>query len=305
MNGKQNPPMSDAAKKYETARTRHFRSTTLHPTDEGTIGNIEKHGCALIHVVSDCRDDLDWSYTIGVFDTCGRPDLVTVGLPHKTAHACLNEAVNLQRAGQDLTLARQAHLLENVDCELRLVDQKWVRQLMNWANWYYGGVDKPVLQVIYPDLQNRFPWDPDFTPRFSQPLMQPGAPWTSIEQDFWDSVEQGGKVPDWNFPDKPHTSAFLSKAVHEGTEPVTYVSHDASDGAWQFLGDTMAEGKPVLVCLHHPIDNDPSLKELADLPLGWYAEREAPGNPWERYELPPEEADEEAEEPAAASEADS
>jgi hypothetical protein len=90
---------------------------------------------------------------------------------------------------------------------------------------------------------------------------------------------------EWKFPDPPHTTAYLSQTIHDGREPVTYVSHDAEDGAWQFLGDTMlAGGGPVVSCLHHPIDNDPSLAELADLPLGWCAERERPGGPWRRYE---------------------
>lgn len=43
-------------------------------------------------------------------------------------------------------------------------------------------------------------------------------------------------------------------------------------------------GGPVIVCLHHPVDKDASLKELADLPLGWIAERENTSAPWVRYE---------------------
>jgi hypothetical protein len=91
---------------------------------------------------------------------------------------------------------------------------------------------------------------------------------------------------EWKFPDPPHTTAFLSQTIHDGTEPVTYVSHDADDGTWQFLGDSMSEvGGPVISCLHHPIDSDPTLTELADLPLGWSAERERLGEPWVRSKL--------------------
>jgi hypothetical protein len=36
-------------------------------------------------------------------------------------------------------------------------------------------------------------------------------------------------------------------------EPVTYVSHDLEDGAWQFLGDSMSGGRePVLLCASIP-----------------------------------------------------
>jgi hypothetical protein len=94
---------------------------------------------------------------------------------------------------------------------------------------------------------------------------------------------------EWKFSDPPHTTAYLSQLVHDGSEPVTYVSHDSDDGAWQFLGESMSDGGgPVVVCLHHPIDNDPSLMELADLPLGWCAERERPDEPWKRCEQEPE-----------------
>ncbi len=50
-------------------------------------------------------------------------------------------------------------------------------------------------------------------------------------------------------------------------------------------------GGPVLTCLHHPIDQDRSLNELADLPLGWFAERATPDAPWIREKHGPEEDD--------------
>jgi len=277
--------MPESVKKFETARTRQLRSTDLNVHDEHTISQIEEFGCSVLSVGRDCRDEFGWTYTIGVFDTCGRPDLITVGLPSKTAHACLNEAVKRQRNGVDLTEVRQMDLIGKVDCEFRPVDPKWVKRLMNWANWYYEGTGYPVLQAVYPDLENRFPEDKGFNLKFVQPLMQPGAAMSQIETDFWESIDVPSKFSNWKFDDPPHTTAYLSKAVHEGLERVTFVSHEASDGAWQFVGDsTMNESGGVAVCLHHPIDSDPSLAELADLRRGWCAERAGPGEPWERYE---------------------
>jgi hypothetical protein len=46
---------------------------------------------------------------------------------------------------------------------------------------------------------------------------------------------------------------------------------------------------PGWTCLHHPIDADPSLKELANLPIGWCGKRTKPGEPWIRQRLEPEE----------------
>jgi hypothetical protein len=154
---------------------------------------------------------------------------------------------------------------------------------MNWAVWYYDGADFPVLQAVYPDLENRFPEDEGFDRAFEQPLMQPTAPMARAEDDFWASADPASSLFNWKFQDPPHARVYLSETVHNGSEPVTYVSHDAEDCSWQFLGDSMSDGGgPVVSCFHHPIDRDPTLTELTDLPTGWYAERDKVGEPWIR-----------------------
>lgn len=279
--------MSPNKKNFETARTRKFRATALSKEDERTINHIEEFGCSVVSVKG-TENGLGWSYTIGVFDTCGKPEIITVGLLPETAHFALDGAARLLR-GVDLTIGRQRDLVGQVDCEFRPVDRKWVEHLMDWALWYYDGSDFPVLQAMYPDLENRFPEDDQFDEAFAQPLMQPAAPMTGVENDFWASTDPKSSLFNWKFSDPPQTRVFLSETVHKGAEPVTYVSHDAEDGAWQFLGVSMCEGGgPVISCFHHPIDRDPSLAELSDLPPGWYAERANVGEPWVRKKHSPE-----------------
>lgn len=231
-----------------------------------------------------------WAYTIGVHDTCGQPELITVGLRSETAQGMLNEAVDRLRQGIDLSRGRHRDLLGNVECEFRPVDPKWVEHLMGWANWYNESSGYPVLQAVYPDLENRFPEEPGFDSAFAQPLMQPGAPTSVLERDFWASADPGSSLFSWKFEDGPHTGVFVSEAVFNGSEPVTYVSHDIEDGAWQFHGNSMSGSRQAkFSCFHHIVDTDRSLEELADLPLGWHAVRVAPGEPWSRGESPPEE----------------
>lgn len=284
----------DSGKQFSTKRTRYLRTTELSKIDDGIIGQVEEHGCSLISVGRQCKDDFGWTYSVGVYDTCGQPELIVVGLPFGVAKSCLNEAARRMRNGVDVTKEQQKELIANVVCELRIVSPNWVRRLMNFANWYNGSADYPVLQLIYPDLQNRFQWEEGFEDRFIQPLLQSGTPCTPVDQEFWDSIgDDEERFPDWKFLDKPHTKVFISKAVQDGNEWITYVTHDHSDGAWQILGDTGIEtGGPELACLHHMVERDPSLMELADLPAGWYAERTAPGEPWERFQSGPEEFDE-------------
>lgn len=281
--------MSGTTKEFETERTRRFRAKGLSEADERTIGNIEQFGCSVVQVKS-TQAGAGWSYTVGVHDTAGKPDIITVGLREKTALVLLNEAAKRLRAGTDLTQGRHREMIGEVECEFRPVDPKWIKHLMGWTLWYYDHEEFPVLQAIYPDLENRFPEENGFDSAFAQPLMQAGSVMTATEDDFWASADPKSSLFDWKFADPPHTRVFLSKKVHDGSEPVTYVSHNEEDGAWQFLGDSMSGGDdPVISCFHHPIDNDSSLEELADLPLGWWAERAKPGEPWVRSKA--EEAD--------------
>src|SRR6266850_1883668 len=88
--------MPPTDKNFETARTRKFRAGSLGKEDERTISHIEEFGCSVVSV-SATNDGLGWSYTIGVFDTTGKPEIITVRLPPGTAHFALNEAAKLQR----------------------------------------------------------------------------------------------------------------------------------------------------------------------------------------------------------------
>ena len=53
------------------------------------------------------------------------------------------------------------------------------------AAWFYEGAEFPVLQAVYPDLENRFPEEANFDLHFAQPLLQPNKTSGTIEDDFW------------------------------------------------------------------------------------------------------------------------
>jgi hypothetical protein len=284
--------MTEPTLKFETERIRRFRTQELGDIDRRTISHIESFGCEVVQVKGDSAGP-GWSYTIGIYDTCGGPEIIAVGLREKTAYFLLNEAARQLRKGINLAEGRHREMIGEVECEFRPVDPKWIKHLMGWANWYYEGFSFPVLQAVYPDLENRFPEEAEFDRSFLQPLLQSDVPMTGTENDFWASADPSSSLFNWKFPDPPHARVFLSKAVNSNAEPITYVSHDLEDGAWQFLGDSMAgNDDPVVSCFHHPIDKDPTLNELADLPLGWWAERIKPGDPWIRRQHEPEEGSE-------------
>jgi hypothetical protein len=93
---------------------------------------------------------------------------------------------------------------------------------------------------------------------------------------------------DWPFAEPIETGVFTTVPVMERREPVRLVSHD-SNGDWQFLCDTTLEPNDLkIVCLGCALEADDTLREVADLPLNWYAERDAVGGEWKRAPRPPE-----------------
>jgi hypothetical protein len=110
---------------------------------------------------------------------------------------------------------------------------------------------------------------------------------------------------DWPFNVPVDTASFCTEKVARLKFPVLQVSHD-TNGDWQFLDATTDEpDECMLLCLGCVFENDRTLAELSDLPLGWSAFRTEIGAEWERWENSPSEEehscehDEEAEEKRA------
>ena len=93
------------------------------------------------------------------------------------------------------------------------------------------------------------------------------------------------KVPadQWPFEDPKNVAAFTVREIVEGDSPILLVTHDEDDGAWQFLtGSTVSTSDMMIVGLGKMVEADPTLRQLADLPLGWRAVRDGPDKPWKR-----------------------
>jgi hypothetical protein len=90
---------------------------------------------------------------------------------------------------------------------------------------------------------------------------------------------------DWPFEDPRNVAVFTTADVIDRSLPIVHVSHDEDDGAWQFHSangapDDRAEHR--LVALEEIVTHDPTIADLADLPLGWRATRGGLGAAWVR-----------------------
>ncbi len=87
----------------------------------------------------------------------------------------------------------------------------------------------------------------------------------------------------WPYSDPPNVMAMTLQQIMDGTAPILLVCRDADDGTWQFLdGNAISMSDALLVCLKNVVALDPSVAELADMPLGTEAVRASAGAPWQR-----------------------
>jgi hypothetical protein len=270
-------------------RIQFLRTQELEKDELKLIEAIEGYGCQVIQVREE-NGISGWSYTVGLYELLQQPEVIVVGLKDGTAHSLLNEvARRLKDTVQIQDGVRQAELLSDMDCEFKIVDLRWIRQTMGYAVWFYGGDEFPVLQCVYPDLQNKLPWEAGFDEswRRRQPLLFARHD-SVVERDFWAANDPDSSLFGWNFPDPPHTGVYTTKRISNGEETILYVWHE-ENGDWQFHGARESNAESAaLVCFHHLVDKDPSLKELRDLPGGWRAWRESVSTPWVRQESEPE-----------------
>ncbi|ODC02011.1 hypothetical protein A3197_21625 [Candidatus Thiodiazotropha endoloripes] len=93
----------------------------------------------------------------------------------------------------------------------------------------------------------------------------------------------GAEEMDWPFDQEKNVATVTTKQVMEENYPVLMVVHYEDDHSWAFTcGTTNKSEDLMLVSMEEATINDPSLREIADLPPGWLAVRTEVGGAWER-----------------------
>ena len=90
-------------------------------------------------------------------------------------------------------------------------------------------------------------------------------------------------MADWKFAEPPKVAVLTTRnvALHGGV--ILFVSHDEDDGMCQFHeGSNLSEDTAMVISLEEAVAIDPSITDVADLPRGWHAWRDAKGQPWKR-----------------------
>lgn len=203
-----------------------------------------------------------FAYTIGLYQTYGHPEIICFGLKPDLLGVVLSHAGDLIKGGQPMQTGRLYEgFLEGYQVQFLPVREEHYRDYLGYAGWFNQGWQFPVLQLLWPDKAQLFPWEPGFNPnwQFKQPLLD-----RNVDFKFYEARDLG---------------VYTTKYFLEGS-PILFVYHD-EDGDWQFhTGDDWQQEDVILVCLEDITRRNPSVNEVYYLPYGASAWRESPDEPW-------------------------
>jgi hypothetical protein len=153
--------------------SRVVRSKGEDRGEQKVIDDIAEFGWHCMHIGAE-REFVEFTFTIGLFQTYRHPELILFGLPSKVAHQVLSIAADAAKSGEPLKLTEPTDaLLEGYPCCFAEVLKTKYREYVGIARWYYEGDDFPLVQIVWPARSGHFPWDQAATAEFkrAQPVI--------------------------------------------------------------------------------------------------------------------------------------
>jgi hypothetical protein len=240
------------------------RTTWQDDDERRVIEDVQEYGWHIV-AIEDDDEGPGFAYSIGLYHTLKKPEIVIFGLKTTDMMNIINVVGEEMRKGKEFEdWMEYDQILDGYHCIFRAVDREFYQEYFGYARWFHEGSDFPVLQCVRPDRGGHYPWHSEFPAahRARQPVL--------------------ARQHSWPFQEGKNRAVFTTKNVIEGTYPILFVSHD-EENDWQFLcGKTNRTEDGRLVCLGHVVEQHPAVAELADLPVGWQAERDGPDKPWRR-----------------------
>lgn len=235
--------------------------------EQRVIDDVNRYGWHIVGIED--GPGPPFAYSVGIYHTLAQPEFIIFGLGTTTMVQIINTIGDEMRKGATFEDWHESdQILDGHSCIFRKVEPDRYPEFVGYARWFYRSDDFPVLQCLWPDNVGRYPWQPE------------------VSLEFFDRQPILGLRHGWPFNEGKNQAVITTRLVLEGGEPIRLVTHD--DDGWQFLcGTTNRTEDGRVVCFKTIFEDDPSLAELADLPVGSKAFRESPGQSWQRMKSEP------------------
>lgn len=260
------------------------------PIDRDCIGTVLEHGWQVVLVGSGTCECCDaggvdpshgdgpaFAYTVGLGHRAGHPELLMSGLDPGLMHRSLNRLAQRILEGRRLA---PGDVLEGVlggaPVAVAAASSYALAEVVTWSGWFHRR--RPdALVLVWPTTSGVFAWQPGAPAVLDelQPVewREPVAPLGPLAAD-----------PPWDFPVPPDDTAFSCEHVVEHGRPVLLVARQSSgfrSEDWTIhCGEAHYDSQMVSTHIAHLVRGAPSLRDLADLPLEWTAERTDVDSPW-------------------------
>jgi Domain of unknown function (DUF4262) len=162
-----------------------------------------------------------FAYTIGLWHTFCRPEVVMFGLEREGMGHWLNACVKRGRDhGWPAESEEFAGVLDGFPVQLRPVHVSWHDALFGTAWRFYRGIAVPVLQLVWPDRNGVWPWQEGATASSRTRQAFAWRPVTKHPRGDWRRyAEKEGERH------VPRLDALTSRGLLEGIRPVTRIVH--------------------------------------------------------------------------------
>jgi hypothetical protein len=134
----------------------------LHFADQKTLSNIETHGWNVTKVFrAEGEVGPEWAFSTGLFHSYQHPEIMIFGLDLDIMHKIVNDIGSEVKSGTKFEPGKEyREIFARCGCRFRPVEQRYYRQYLGWAIWFYEGDPFPVLQCFWPDKEGKYPWEP-------------------------------------------------------------------------------------------------------------------------------------------------
>lgn len=141
----------------------------MHPSMKRIHDDVAKFGWHTVAVKVDGTSEDKFAFTVGLFQTYEHPELILVGLAMKVAHGILSTCVARIEEGDPLKDGQvRQDLLNQFSAAIVTVDKSFYSEYLGSAISFYEGTDFPALQIVWPDRNDRFPWQAEYEAGRSQ-----------------------------------------------------------------------------------------------------------------------------------------
>lgn len=159
--------------------------------EQKVIDDVASYGWHVMKVL-DHNDLPGWAYSIGLHYNFGHPEIIVFGLDVELMHSMINIIGDDVRSGKRFEIDQKyPDLIEAYSCTFKQVMPTWYEPLLGFANWFYKGMNYPVLQCFWPDFDARFPWEGEFAEDmlWAQPMLFYDNPSSARAEKLLSSLE--------------------------------------------------------------------------------------------------------------------